>query len=285
MVDTLTNVINTIFAGIRIRDIIDILIVAFAVYNILGFIRETRVGQLVKGLLFIVVATVVSGYLNLYTVHFILKNAMTIGVVAIIVVLQPELRRGLEHLGRSKFLSKQFISMEREEAKSMVSAIGEAIDNFSVNRVGALIVFERRNPLNDIIETGTIVDADMTTTLLENIFFEGAPLHDGAVIVRDDRIYAAACVLPLTTQKDLDKSLGTRHRAGIGITEKSDAITLIVSEETGVISLAANGELTRFLDRKSVEKYLFSVFWNDIETEDSLMPFLNFLRRRKDDDK
>lgn len=262
--------ISNIVSGFSIADAIDIVIVAFVVYKILGFIRESRAEQLVKGLLFLVAATVISEQLHLYTVNWILKSAMTLGVIALVVVFQPELRRGLEYVGRTKLVKTPFSQMDKEKAKNVTSQFVKAVDKFSANKVGALIIIERETALTDIAETGTIIDAEVSTELLGNIFYEGAPLHDGAVIIRNARVYAAGCVLPLTQNKNLSKDLGTRHRAGIGITENSDAITLIVSEETGIISIAIDGKLSRFLDIKTVEKTLLNLFLDGTDMGNSV---------------
>ena len=250
---------ENIVSGIGITDILDILIVTFIIYKLLDFIRETRAEQLAKGLLVLVIITVLSKVLQLYTLHWILSGVMTVGLIAIVVIFQPELRRGLEYLGRSK-LSNVLTEVDKDEAKHMVGQLVEAVDTMSSSRTGALIVIEREISLNDIAETGTVIDAAVSAQLIGNIFYEGAPLHDGALIIRGDRLYAAGCVLPPTQNKDLNKELGTRHRAGIGITENSDALVIIVSEETGIISTAQNGKLTRFLDAKNIEKMLYSIY-------------------------
>lgn len=253
---------NNIVSSIGITDVLDILIVAFIVYKVLGFIRETRAEQLAKGLVILVVITLLSRLLHLYTLNWILSGVMTVGLVALVVIFQPELRRALEHLGRSRFVNV-LDGVDKEEAKRMVLEMVEAIDNMSSSRTGALIVIEGEITLNDIVETGTIIDAAVSTEMIGNIFYEGAPLHDGALIVRGDRLYAAGCVLPLTQNKQLSKELGTRHRAGIGITENSDAMVIIVSEETGVISIAQNGNLTRFVDVKKIEKTLLGLYFDE----------------------
>ena len=243
-----------IISDIRILDIIDIAIVAFAIYKIIDFISRTRAQQLVKGLVVLIVALALSDIMNLYTVHFVLNAVMTYGLMAIIVIFYPELRRALEYLGRSKlFFSKQFANVQKDTAKEIISQICKAVEYFSSNKTGALIVIEREIALGDIVETGTKVDADITAMLLDTIFYEGSALHDGAVIIRQDRLLAAGCVLPLTRNNNLEHTLGTRHRAGIGVTEVSDAVTIIVSEETGIISMASDGMLSRFLDVKTVE--------------------------------
>jgi diadenylate cyclase len=248
----------------------------------LGFIRETRALQLVKGLLILVLITVVSEQFNLYTLNWILKNTISLGVIALVIVFQPELRRALEYVGRSKFITPQFAQMDKERVKTITAAIIKAVDFFSSNKVGALIIMERETVLNDIAESGTKINAEISTELLGNIFYEGAPLHDGATIVRGDRVYAAGCVLPLTQSKTLSKDLGTRHRAGIGITENSDAIAIIVSEETGIISIAVDGKLSRFLDIKTVEKTLLNIYLSQTHQEKVKVPFLDKIRRHRD---
>ena len=271
---------KNIVSGIGFTDILDILIVTFIIYKLLHFIRETRAEQLAKGLLFLMVATLLSKVLQLYTLHWILSGVMTVGLIAVVVIFQPELRRGLEYLGRSKF-SNVLSEVDKEEAKYMVGQLVEAVDSMSASHTGALIVIEREISLNDIAETGTIIDAAISAQMIGNIFYEGAPLHDGALIIRGSRIHAAGCVLPLTQNKNLNKELGTRHRAGIGITENSDALVIIVSEETGIISLAQNGKLTRFLDVKKVEKALFNLYLEESEKNlgERISSFLRSVRQ------
>ena len=252
-----------ILTGIGIMDIIDIAIVAYLIYRILMFIRSTRAEQLLKGLLVLVVVTIVSGWLNLHTLNWILRGIMTLGAVALVVVFQQELRRGLEYLGRTKFLKGS--GMDKDKAKHITHEFIRAIETFSKDRTGALIVLERDTALSEMTESGTIINADISAELLGNLFYEGSPLHDGAILIRQDKVYAAGCVLPLTQNTDIGKELGTRHRAGIGITEHSDAVTLIVSEETGIISMAVDGKLQRFLDTKTVEKALLQLYLNEGE--------------------
>lgn len=262
------NFFKNIASSVGITDILDIVIITFLIYKLLGFIRETRAEQLAKGLLLLVVATLLSKWMHLYTLHWLLSSLISAGLVAIVVIFQPELRRALEYLGRSR-ITNVFGEVDKEEAKRIVGQFVEAVDSMSASRTGALIVIEREIALNDIVETGTIIDAQITAQMIGTIFYEGTPLHDGAVIVRGDKLYAAGCVLPLTQNKELNKELGTRHRAGIGITENSDALVIIVSEETGVISVAQNGRLTRFLDGKSIEKKLLNLYFEG-ETEQKL---------------
>jgi diadenylate cyclase len=278
------ELVNNLLTGIGITDVVDILIVAFVVYKVLGFIKESRAGQLVKGLLILLAAFFVSDLLQLYTLNWILKGTMTVGVIALIVVFQPELRRGLEYMGRSKLIRPVFGKVNKEKAKFIAVEVARSIENMSTARTGALIVVERETALTDIGETGTVIDANITSSLIETIFYEGSPLHDGALIIRGEKIYTAGCVLPLTENKALSKALGTRHRAGIGITENSDATVFIVSEETGIVSMAEDGKLDRFLDTKTVEKSLLNIYLNtqaEGVTPSGIKGFLDKWKRRK----
>jgi diadenylate cyclase len=270
---------TNISGNIQISDVLDIAIVTFVIYKIMEFIKETRAQQLVKGLLVLVLATFISGEFQLYTLNWVLKGTMTIGVIALVIIFQPELRRGIEYVGRQKLIKSPIGEVGKEKAKHIANQLAKAVNLFSDKRVGALIVFEREVALKEISDTGTIIKADISCELLGNIFYEGSPLHDGAVIVRGDKIYAAGCVLPLTQNKDLSKDLGTRHRAGLGITEHSDAMALIVSEETGIISLAVDGKLSRFLDVKSVEKELLNFYLGGLD--EKLPAFFGKLRKKK----
>ena len=273
------NFFENLFYGFGITDIIDILIVAFVIYKLMGLIKQTRAQQLMKGVIVLVAAAFFSGLFNLHTLNWILKGAVTLGAVAILVVFQPELRRALEYMGRSKFVTAPLKQMDKEKGKQITSHIVRAVENFSKDRVGALIVFEKETILSDIMESGTIVDAEISEQLLGNIFYEGSPLHDGAVIIRDGRLYAAGCVLPLTRSNTISKELGTRHRAGIGITENSDALTIIVSEETGIISMASEGQLSRFLDIKTVEKTLLNMYLNKGEIQGTMSVISRMINR------
>jgi diadenylate cyclase len=253
---------ENVISGIGIADIIDILIVAFVIYKLVGLIRQTRAEQILKGVIVLVVATLATDVLNLHTINWILKGVAALGAFAIVVVFQPELRRALEYLGRSKLMKAPLSQVDKAKSKQITASIIDAVEVFSRDRVGALIIFEKETALSDIMESGTMIDAEISEQLLGNIFYEGSPLHDGAVIIKDGRICAAGCVLPLTKSNTISKNLGTRHRAGIGITENSDALALIVSEETGIISMASDGQLSRFLDIKTVEKTLLNMYIN-----------------------
>ncbi len=246
------------FTGIGIIDIIDIVIVAFLFYWLYKFVRDRRAGKLLVGMVFLAVMLFFSDLLDMRALNFILTNVFSIGLVAIVIVFQPELRSALEKVGGDslKNLKGRFDS---DEVASIRAAIGEvciAAEAFSLSKTGALIVFERSTKLGDYILTGTTVDAYTSAPLLGNIFYNKAPLHDGAVIIRKGRVHAAGCFLPLSTNTEIVKELGTRHRAGIGMSENSDAVVLILSEERGTISLAVNGKLERISNGNKLEKRL-----------------------------
>ncbi|MBQ7702747.1 MAG: diadenylate cyclase CdaA [Firmicutes bacterium] len=259
-----------------INDIFDILIITFLVYKLLGFVRETRAEQLAKGVGILIIVAVLASVLRLYTLQWLLSNLVNVGLIALVIIFQPELRRLLENLGRRKLISS-YSGLDLEEAEHVTHEIRAAIERMSEEKTGALIVIEREVTLTDIIETGTVIQADISREMIGNIFYEGAPLHDGALIVRGDKLEAAGCVLPLTANKTLSKDLGTRHRAGIGVTETSDALVFIVSEETGIISVAENGRLRRRLNGTDVEEILNTVYIAP-EKDSALDRVLNVLK-------
>ncbi len=243
---------------IRVTDIIDIVIVAVLIYQLLKIIKETRAMQLVKGVFILFISLQLSAWLHFTVLEFILRNAMQVGMFAVIVIFQPELRSMLERVGRSKVgqLIEFKNTQEADDAGKTVNEIVEAAVNMSKSKTGALIVLERKVKLGDVINTGTLINADISAALLENIFVPNTPLHDGAVIIKDEKIHTAGCLLPLTSNTNLSRELGTRHRAALGISEASDAMVVVVSEETGKISLALNGTLTRNLTGDSLKKAL-----------------------------
>lgn len=252
--------ISSLLLSIGLTDILDIVIVAFITYKCLGFIRETRAQQLVRGVFLVFVAFVVSQVLDLSLLNWLLKSLITVGLIAIIVLFTPEIRKGLETMGRRGVIANQFRDVSKEEAFATVHSIVDACDDFSSSRTGALIAIEKSTLLNDIVETGVVIDAQISKRLLGTLFYEGTPLHDGAVILRGTKVHAASCVLPLTQRTNIGGNLGTRHRAGVGLSEASDALVIIVSEESGAISIAENGELKRFVDLKTLEKKLLDVY-------------------------
>ena len=242
--------LRSFFQVLKLTDIIDIFLIALIVYQLLKILNETRAMQLVKGIFILFLILQISSWAHLTTLNYLLRNAMQVGMFAIVVIFQPELRSLLEKMGRSnvgKLIDVATGKTTADDDDYAVSEIVTAASNMSSSKTGALIVIERETKLGDVIRTGTLLDAEVSSTLLENIFYPKTPLHDGAVIIRGDRIHTAGCFLPLTSNTNLSRDLGTRHRAALGISEASDAIVVIVSEETGKISIAINGSLTRNL--------------------------------------
>ena len=260
---------SNLISRIGVLEVIDIAIIAFILYKTLGFIRESRAEQLFKGLVVLILITVVSGLVQLYALSWILKQVMNVGIIALVVVFQPELRRAFERIGRNNLLQTQFQNMNKEDAKKSVTDIVKTVAEFSAEKVGAIIILERRVSLNDFAESGVILNSDISMQLLGNVFYAGSPLHDGAVIIKGNKIYAAGVVLPLTRNSSLPKELGTRHRAALGISEVSDAFAIIVSEETGVISTADDGKLKRFLDTRALEKEILNIYLGEFSAGQS----------------
>lgn len=263
MLENLTG----LMMSIKITDVLDIVIVAYLLYTVFGFIQETRAQQLFRGILLILGFFLLSELLDLSLLNWLLTRLITAGLLAVVVLFQPEIRRGLEQIGRRGVISSQFRDLGKEELYATVHKLVDAVDDFSSTRTGALMAIECETMLNDIIETGVVIDAEISVRLLGNLFYEGSPLHDGAVIIRGIRAYAASCVLPLTDRSNIGKNLGTRHRAGVGLSEVSDAFVIIVSEETGAISVARNGTLRRFLDLKTLEKMLLDIYIPSVENK------------------
>lgn len=252
---------------IRVFDIIDIIIIAFIVYKAIEFLRETRAGQLVKGVVFLLALYAFAIIFKLAVLRWLLSAVFGSAIVAIAIIFQPELRRILERMGQTKFRNLKSVNGDNSQTIDAVDKICTAAAQLSKTKTGALIVFERNTQLGEIINTGTIVDAEVSESLVGNIFFPKSPLHDGAVIVRDGRIYAASCILPLTQSTAFSSNLGTRHRAAIGMTENSDSVVLIVSEETGIISIAFNGQITRNLNKDSAFELIKEKFVNSSTQE------------------
>ena len=257
MQNFITMVMNSL-KSMSFTAIIDILVVAFIFYKGYMLIKETRAEQLLKGIAFIIILIPISAILNLSMLYFILSKTLTIGIISVVIIFQPEIRRALEHLGRSAFEDKHGF-VDKEQRNIYVNEIVNAVSNLADSKIGALIVIEQGTGLGEIISSGTIIEAKITSNLLENIFVVNTPLHDGATIIGKDKILAAGCVLPLTNNKEINKKLGTRHRAGIGLSEISDALVIIVSEETGIISLAINGRLTRNYDKDRLRSILLKI--------------------------
>lgn len=244
---------------INISDLVDIIIVAALIYSMIRLIRGTRATQLVKGVAILLAIFLASDWLNLHTLHYLLSSAIQIGLFAIVVIFQPELRNILEHIGRIKIgniIDFGSAATDADSTEAMIQSVVTTARNLAQEYTGALIVIERQTKLGDYIRTGTNIDAAVSSRLLENIFVPNTPLHDGAVIISKNRISAASCLLPLSANNNLSRDLGTRHRAAIGLSECTDAVVVVVSEETGKISLALNGTLTRNLSELTLTNAL-----------------------------
>lgn len=256
---------------IKMTDIIDIVLVAVITYQLLKMLKETRAIQLVKGIAILFVLMQVSAWMNFTTINYILRNVMQVGLFSVVVIFQPELRSLLERVGRSKVGKLIDFTSQREdiELEQMTEELVRATVNMSNTKTGALIVLERETKLGDIIKSGTVINAQISSSLLENIFVPNTPLHDGAVIIREDRIHTAGCLLPLTSNINLSRELGTRHRAAIGMSEASDAVIIVVSEETGKISIAINGNLTRNLNAQTLKNAIMRALSFEEEDKNS----------------
>ncbi len=239
-----------------IAAVADILIVAYVIYRILVIIRGTRAVSLLKGIAVLFVATMLSNLLGLRTVYWLLQRAITMLFVALPIVFMPELRRALEQIGRGSLFAGPLGLLEKEDAIRLIADVARATTMMARDKVGALVVIERETGVAELMETGIKLDATVSAELLVNIFTPNSPLHDGAAIIKRNRIVAAGCYLPLSENPTISKKLGTRHRAALGLSEQSDAIVIVVSEETGVISLALNGKLTRYLDEGALKEKL-----------------------------
>ena len=276
VLDALYSAWNQIFyaiINIRIFDIIDILIVAFIIFKAIEFLRETSAGQLVKGIVVLLVVFAIANLFNLVSIKWILTKVLDYAIIALAIIFQPELRRLLEKVGTSNIslLGKQSYSAENEKIKECIDAVCKAVTVMSDKRIGALIVFERKSSLTEITNTGTVLNANASYEIIGNIFFPKSPLHDGALIINNGTIRAAGCILPLTANNNINSLLGTRHRAAIGVSEKTDAIALVVSEETGNISLAVNGRITRDYNSVTLKEELYLSLLNEEDTKKSFV--------------
>ena len=286
---TLPGIIGRYLMMLKVTDILDIAIMVFVFYKALTLIQSTRAASLLKGVLVFLAALMLSMVLNMNSINFIMNQLVRWGVVALIVLFQPEIRRILEQVGSSKLRS--FIPFAAKQQSSAIeNAIAQTVlacTEMSKTRTGVLIVFEREINLDEMARTGTIVDAQVSSELLKNIFFVKAAMHDGAVIIRDGRILAGGCMLPLSKNVNLSRDLGMRHRAGIGMSENSDAVVVIVSEETGTISVAIGGLLKRHLKPETLEKLLINELMPQTEEPGADKPQLHLpriLKKRKEDD-
>ena len=271
---------------IQIMDIVDILVVAFVIYKIILMLQTTSSSRIAKSIVIILVLTAVTSLLHMYLMNYLLDKILEIGLLALVIMFQPELRRVLEKLGSKSF--REILSTKQEQ-RSIDHVIGETVkacEIMSRERTGVLIVFERTTSLEEYQKTGTVIDAQVSSELLRNIFFTKASLHDGAVIIRNERIAAAGCVLPLTENRNISSDLGTRHRAGIGMSEVSDAVVVIVSEETGTISVAISGMLKRHLAPQTLEKLLLNELApkEEVKTRNPLKLLRRQMKEKDDSD-
>ena len=253
----------SIAMNFQFKDAVDIIIVAFLIYGVVKLVRETRAGQLVKGLFLLVILFIISSYFNLVMVSRVLAYFFQFAFVAIFIVFQPEIRKALEQVGRNNVgqsiaavVTGRDRSYDRAQIRKAINAVVDGVGILQQLKMGALIVFERKTKLGDIIETGTQINCEPSGQIVGNIFFNKAPLHDGAMIIRDGMIHAAGCILPLTKNTSVSAELGTRHRAALGVSEESDAVVVVVSEETGQISVAVNGVLARRFTRDTLRDVL-----------------------------
>lgn len=281
----------SIFNTIQIKDIVDIAIITLLIFSLFQLIRQTRAEQLLKGLLLLLVLFAFSTVFQLTMLTSLLKTFFQSAVIIIAIVFQPEIRKALEHLGRNK-VAKKYLGFLTSHTKSedetlaikkVISDVSDAALVFSKAKTGALVVFERETMLSDIASSGTVLNSDSSVALFGNIFFNKAPLHDGATIIRNGKIYACGCILPLTDNKSIDINLGTRHRAALGMSEQSDAVVLVVSEETGNISLAINGVLTRDYTKDTLAETLTNLLVDEDTSKDSFLSL--FKRKEKNDEK
>ena len=267
-----TNIVawcNQYLFTIQLSDILDIVIIAYLVYRLLGLVRSTNSERIFKGVLFVLIALWLSDRFELNGLAYILNMLVEWGVLALIILFQPEIRRILEQVGGSRFSFLKIFNKEQQlgDIEHAITVTVEACGDMSKSRTGALIVFERKNTLNEILRSGTKLDAEPSPELLKNIFFVKAPMHDGALIMREGRVLGAGCMLPLSRNVNLSRDLGMRHRAGIGMSENSDAVVVIVSEETGSISAAVGGMLKRHLAPETLERLLRNELLSDEEKE------------------
>lgn len=253
----------SIAMNFQFKDAVDIIIVAFLIYGVVKLVRETRAGQLVKGLFLLVILFIISSYFNLVMVSRVLAYFFQFAFVAILIVFQPEIRKALEQVGRNNVgqsiaavVTGRDRSYDRAQIRKAINAVVDGVGILQQLKMGALIVFERKTKLGDIIETGTQINCEPSGQIVGNIFFNKAPLHDGAMIIRDGMIHAAGCILPLTKNTSVSAELGTRHRAALGVSEESDAVVVVVSEEMGQISVAVNGVLARRFTRDTLRDVL-----------------------------
>ena len=279
MIENLLSSLPEFIQMFRPADLLDIVIVAYAFYKLSSLVRETRAGTLVKGLILLLIFTWASNFLQLNTISYLLRNLMQFGIMALLIVFQPELRHALEKVGRTNFSS--LLATEQDEAAATASEIAAAAAAMSSRHIGALIVLERGTKIGDIVRTGCEIDSRVSSELLINIFIPNTPLHDGAVIIRDNRIIAARCILPLTHNETLSREFGTRHRAALGLSESSDAAVVVVSEETGKISFTLNGNMSRTYTEETLKKVITKTLSPETQSQAAASKWKELLKWKK----
>lgn len=283
---SLANVFEQVFfalKNIRLFDVLDILVVAFIIYKCVDFFKKSRAGQLMKGVFMLLLIFLVAQWLDLVSLKWLLNKLIDSAIVVAAIIFQPELRRVLERVGRGQFGGNRAITDESEVLSRAIDAVCKSCAAMQEQKIGALIVFERSTLLSEIADTGTLMDAEASTQLISNIFFPKSPLHDGALLLREGRLLSAGCILPLTSNENIHSSLGTRHRAAIGLSENTDAAVVVVSEETGIISVAVNGEIKRNFNTVTLRGELNELLFideNSTKSEDLFSKIKNIFKRK-----
>ncbi len=276
---TLNNMVWNLTHRLGAVDILDIVFMSIVIYELLILLRRTRSSALLKGVFFLFLIAMISSLLGLTSINWLLTSILNNGAIVLLILFQPEIRKALESMGRNTFVSGRHSRTSVEEDRDrIISEIIQMMTDLSKRKVGALIAFERKTGLQDVIDTGTRVDGEISAPLLENIFEPNTPLHDGAVVIRGNRVEAAACILPLTEASGVSRELGTRHRAGIGLSESTDATVFIVSEETGTMSVAQGGMLRRPMTEKTLREILEEIYTSE---QFRLMTFLQSLKKSR----
>lgn len=274
--DDLINSIVSSFEHFTIVDFLDIVIIAYLIYRLLLITMQSRAIQVIKGVGFILIAWRLAELAGLSAVAWVIKYILNAGALVLVIIFQPEIRKALEHIGGTKLFGKMTVT-DVKQSEVIATEIVKACTDMSKKKIGALIILEKKTVLSEVIESGTVLRSEITSQLLESIFMPGTPLHDGAVVIRDGLVHAAGCFLPLSQRLDLDKNLGTRHRAALGISEQSDAFVIVVSEETGTISVCQNGDMTRYVGAKALKDLLLE----NVEDDGEDIKFYKIHRRAK----
>ena len=283
---TIKNTVFSVFSEFGFFDIIDVIVLTFLIYKGIIFCRDTRAKTLLKGIALVMAMYALSSWFGMTGLNFLLESLVNYALVVLVIIFQPELRHMLEKVGHSSFslFGKNIASVDQDKI-NCINEVCKAVNTMSEQKIGALIVFENKTPLGEIINTGTTIESILSAPMISNIFFPKSPLHDGAMIIRDNRIQAAGCILPLTSNQDISLDLGTRHRAAIGMSENSDSVTIVVSEETGTISLTRNGTITRGFNSQSLQQELYTLFVDSEEKDNSLLnSVLSIFKKKEKED-